>query len=434
MTDVYAMKKLLSATGMTIALDEGRDRHPVRDRADPRARRSRASRSRCRRSAASTTRGRCATSRCNAGLKLIGSRAAWTRRSASRRRCTCSRPTASAYPVDLNGPQFIAEDYLKTPLPIERQVALVPTGPGLGIEIDEAKVAGFRLPLRDLMRASPSAAVPAGARRSRRRSFPPQAGAHRRRRSRRAARPTSPRGCWRRSSPRHVGPAGRRREQARRRAQHRRRRSSPSAAPDGHTLLLATTALATSAAIFDKLAYDPQKDLAPVVMRRDDPEPARGAPFGAGDDAAELRRATPRRIPGKLNFASPGASTGQRLTFELFKQMTGIDVVHVAYKGGAPAVQALLGGRGAGDDHERRRGAALREAPASCARSRPPTAKRAAMLPEVPTLGRNGRAGPRRLGLAGRAGRRRHAGRIIHARITRRLDGRARAAGHRASA
>ena len=48
-------------------------------------------------------------------------------------------------PADLNGPQFIAEDYLKKPLPIERQVALVPTGSGLGIEIDEEKVRRFAL-------------------------------------------------------------------------------------------------------------------------------------------------------------------------------------------------------------------------------------------------------------------------------------------------
>lgn len=52
-----------------------------------------------------------------------------------------------AYPCDLNGPQFIAEDYLKTPFPIEGRFALVPKGPGLGIDIDEAKVKAFALPL-----------------------------------------------------------------------------------------------------------------------------------------------------------------------------------------------------------------------------------------------------------------------------------------------
>jgi muconate cycloisomerase len=50
-------------------------------------------------------------------------------------------------PVDLNGPQFIAEDYLKQPIPIEGQTVAVPQGPGLGIEIDEDKLAAWRLPM-----------------------------------------------------------------------------------------------------------------------------------------------------------------------------------------------------------------------------------------------------------------------------------------------
>ena len=50
-------------------------------------------------------------------------------------------------PVDLNGPQFIAEDYLAQPLPVRDQVAYVPDGPGLGVSIDEAKVERFKLQL-----------------------------------------------------------------------------------------------------------------------------------------------------------------------------------------------------------------------------------------------------------------------------------------------
>jgi muconate cycloisomerase len=50
-------------------------------------------------------------------------------------------------PADLNGPQFIVEDYLARPLPIRRQVAFLPDGPGLGIEIDEDKLREFALPL-----------------------------------------------------------------------------------------------------------------------------------------------------------------------------------------------------------------------------------------------------------------------------------------------
>lgn len=114
-------------------------------------------------------------------------------------------------------------------------------------------------------------------------------------------------------------------------------------APDGHTQLLATTALAASAAIFTKLTYDPVKDLAPVVFVAAIPNLLMvNAELPAKTPQAFVEYA--RANPGKLNFASPGASTGQRLSFELLKQMTGIDVVHIAYKGGAPAGQALLAG------------------------------------------------------------------------------------------
>ena len=115
------------------------------------------------------------------------------------------------------------------------------------------------------------------------------------------------------------------------------------AAPDGHTILLATTALPISAATFEKLPFDPVRDLRPVLLVSTIPNvlvvnptlPART--IGEFVDFA-------RSNPGKLNFASPGVATGQRLTFELLKQSAGIDVVHVPYKGGAPAGQAVLGG------------------------------------------------------------------------------------------
>jgi tripartite-type tricarboxylate transporter receptor subunit TctC len=113
--------------------------------------------------------------------------------------------------------------------------------------------------------------------------------------------------------------------------------------PDGHTQLLATTALAASAAIFDKLTYDPVKDLAPVVFVAAIPNLLM-VHSSVPANSPQAFVAYAKANPGKLNFASPGASTGQRLTFELFKQMAGIDVVHIAYKGGAPAGQALLAG------------------------------------------------------------------------------------------
>lgn len=115
------------------------------------------------------------------------------------------------------------------------------------------------------------------------------------------------------------------------------------AEPDGYTMLLGTTALPISAATFAKLPYEPRKGLVPVML------------VSTIANVLVVNPATPARTvqefvgyardnPGKLNYASPGAATGQRLTFELLKQATGIDVVHVPYKGGAPAGQAVMGG------------------------------------------------------------------------------------------
>jgi tripartite-type tricarboxylate transporter receptor subunit TctC len=154
--------------------------------------------------------------------------------------------------------------------------------------------------------------------------------------------------------------------------------------PDGHTLLLATTALAASAAIAEKLSYDPRKDLAPVGFVSQIANvlvvPA-SLPASTPQEFVALARAQ----PGKLNFASPGATTGQRLTFELFKQMTGIDVVHVPYKGGAPAGQAVIAGEvqsmimNVVEAVPHLKAGKLKAIAAT-------TAKRAAMLPDVPTL------------------------------------------------
>ena len=145
MAEFYGMKKLLAATSMTIALDEAAMGLPVVVEL-------------IRREAVEAlvikvnktggihyARQLCDLAR-NAGLGLIGSGlmdapigfAASVHLFAA---------YAIDYPCDLNGPQHIAEDYLKTPLPIEGRFAYVPKGPGLGIEIDEAKVKAFALPL-----------------------------------------------------------------------------------------------------------------------------------------------------------------------------------------------------------------------------------------------------------------------------------------------
>ena len=156
------------------------------------------------------------------------------------------------------------------------------------------------------------------------------------------------------------------------------------AAPDGHTILLATTALPISSATFEKLAYDPVKAFAPVMLVSTIANvlvvnPA--LPVKTIREFVDFAKAN----PGKLNFASPGAATGQRLTFELLKQQAGIDVVHVPYKGGAPAGQAVVGGEVESMIMNIVEAAPLLKA--SRLRALAVTTRtRAAQLPDVPTL------------------------------------------------
>jgi L-Ala-D/L-Glu epimerase len=145
MSDVYAMKKLLSASGLTIALDEAAIGLPFvidllrRDAVEGLAIK------------VSKVGGlHYARQMCdlalNAGLTLIGSGLMDAPIGFA-----ASVHLFAAYgislPVDLNGPQFIADDYLAQPLPVRNQVAYVPQAPGLGVIVDEDKVRRFALPL-----------------------------------------------------------------------------------------------------------------------------------------------------------------------------------------------------------------------------------------------------------------------------------------------
>jgi tripartite-type tricarboxylate transporter receptor subunit TctC len=115
------------------------------------------------------------------------------------------------------------------------------------------------------------------------------------------------------------------------------------AAPDGHTLYMAPTSFATAPAFFAKLAWDPVKDFTPVSLVATVPIIAVTHPAVPAKTVKELV-AYSKANPGKLNMASPGATTLTRLTGERFKQLAGIDWVTVHYKGGAPAMQDMLAG------------------------------------------------------------------------------------------
>ena len=114
---------------------------------------------------------------------------------------------------------------------------------------------------------------------------------------------------------------------------------------DGYTLLLGTSAgLVVGPALGTKIPYDPLRDYAPIGL-------AVYAPFALTLNGAVPANTTKEFIdlarahPGKINFASPGTGTPNHLGGELLKSMAGIDIVHVPYKGGGPALTDLISGQ-----------------------------------------------------------------------------------------
>ena len=117
------------------------------------------------------------------------------------------------------------------------------------------------------------------------------------------------------------------------------------AAPDGYTLLLGTNGpLAISPSVYSKLGYDSVRDLAPIAMVALVPYVVIVHPSVPATNVRELI-ALAKSKPGQLYFGSTGSGGTPHLCFELFKHMAGIDIVHVPYKGGAPAMNDLLGGQ-----------------------------------------------------------------------------------------
>ena len=116
------------------------------------------------------------------------------------------------------------------------------------------------------------------------------------------------------------------------------------ATPDGYTLLAHSIAYAMSAALYAKLPYDPIKDFLPVAPLAIGRLALVMHPIAEVKTVADLV-ALAKRGPGKLNYGSPGNGTPHHLAMELFKSKTGIDVVHVPYKGTSGAVTDLLSGQ-----------------------------------------------------------------------------------------
>lgn len=115
------------------------------------------------------------------------------------------------------------------------------------------------------------------------------------------------------------------------------------ATPDGYTLLVVASSITINPSLHRKLPYDTQRDLAPITQLSAFPNMLVVHPSVPVKTVQELV-ALAKSKPGQINYGSSGAGTGTHLSAELFKNMTGIDMVHVPYKGGGPAVTALLGG------------------------------------------------------------------------------------------
>jgi tripartite-type tricarboxylate transporter receptor subunit TctC len=115
------------------------------------------------------------------------------------------------------------------------------------------------------------------------------------------------------------------------------------AAPDGYTLLVTTSAIAISPALYPKLGYDPFKDLRPVGQVSAMPHiftVKKDLPVNTVAEFIAYAKAN----PGKLNFSSAGTGNSDHMAGELLKALTGIDMVHVPYKGGQQAMADLVGG------------------------------------------------------------------------------------------
>ncbi len=164
------------------------------------------------------------------------------------------------------------------------------------------------------------------------------------------------------------------------------------AAPDGYTLLLATNApIAVSPHVLKTMPYDPLKDLAAVAMFAVVPYVLVVHPSVPATNVKELI-AYAQAHPGRLRFASAGIATTPQLCGELFKMMAGVDIVHVPYKGGAPANTATVSGEtaiycaGLGTQLPQIRAGRLRAIALT-------TLQRSAIMPELPTAHEQGLTG-----------------------------------------
>jgi tripartite-type tricarboxylate transporter receptor subunit TctC len=116
------------------------------------------------------------------------------------------------------------------------------------------------------------------------------------------------------------------------------------AAPDGYTLVSVAPSNAINATLYDKLSFNFIRDIAPVAGIMREPYVMLVHPSVSAKTLPEFI-ALAKASSGNVNMASAGSGTGTHISGELFKMMTGINLVHVPYRGGGPALSDMLGGQ-----------------------------------------------------------------------------------------
>jgi len=158
--------------------------------------------------------------------------------------------------------------------------------------------------------------------------------------------------------------------------------------PDGYTLLIHTIPFVANAHLYAKMPYDPLADFAPVSLLCSSPAVLIVNPQVPAHSVAELLELA-RSKPGALNYSAAGAGTNPHIAGELFNMLGNVDIVAVQYKGGGPALVAVLGGE-VGITFQNISEAVPHVNSGRLRALGGTSVKRAAALPQVPTIAESG--------------------------------------------